>query len=811
MELVEGETLAQRLMKGPLPVDEALEVCRQIAEGVEAAHEKGVIHRDLKPANIKITPEGKVKILDFGLAKAFQEEAATADLSQSPTLTAAMTRAGVILGTAAYMSPEQARGKSLDHRADIWAFGVVMFEMLTGKACFEGETVTDVLAAVMRAEPDWTKLPAAVPDRLRSLLLRCLAKDRGQRLQAIGDARIELEEIAAAGPEQETAARASGTGIDGGVPARRARRATLIAAVSLLALAGGTVVVLSGLWPPPTVLERPLRVSIVHTEGYEVGMPAISPDGTRVAYRARGADGVPRIWVRPLGSSAPQPLQGTEDGRFPFWSPDSHRLGFNAAGGGLYIISADGGPVQRLTDWGWGGAWARDDTIILGLMGILKRISSKGGPVTDVTLLQGQDWEHYSPSFLPDGRHFLFTARQWGIGSESSKQGIYLGSLDSKEIRQLLPDLSSAVYAPPGYIVFARGEKLMAMPFDPVSRELRAEQPFPLGESVVVQRVNGLAHISASADGVLAVRLPPAQLQGALSELRLVNRDGTVMRRIEGTQDYTYSMALEPPDGRRAIANFTNPRSGIQSLYLVDTITSTQVPLDTIKEYTGSPVWSPDGRRVAYGRQPEGTRDDVYIKDLGASEITRRIQTVKTWEHPSAWSRDNEWLLVCRNSGGEQHLCAYSFQSQKLEPFVEVPGASVTNGVFSPDTRFVAYDSKESGRYEVYVTTFPQRTGTWQLTNGGAWILSWGGADGREILVATLSGHIAAYRVNAAGGTFRADPEPAILIRDVGYDAQYVCATPDHSRLLVRVNPDADKDRHEIRLLFGWADALRGK
>jgi dipeptidyl aminopeptidase/acylaminoacyl peptidase len=270
-------------------------------------------------------------------------------------------------------------------------------------------------------------------------------------------------------------------------------------------------------------------------------------------------------------------------------------------------------------------------------------------------------------------------------------------------------------------------------------------------------------------------------------------------------------MALEPPDGRRAISSITDARSGIIALWLVDMSTGVRNPLSTVKEWTGSAEWSPDGTRVAYAYQPAGVTDDVYIRDLRTSEITPLIQTADSYEHPRAWSRDGKWLLMRRwDSQVRNHLCAYSFDSQKIVPFVKVPGADVLFGKFSPDSHYVAYTSNETNRFEVWVTTFPDRTGTWQLTTEGAQVLSWGGPDGHEILVGTLSGHIAAYQVNTAGGAFSAGP-PKILIPDVGYEAMYACATPDHSRILLRVNPDAHKDRNEIRLLSGWADAPRGK
>ena len=719
-------------------------------------------------------------MLDFGLAKALVPEAvAAAAVDASPTMTGpAVTRAGAILGTAAYMSPEQARGGAVDRRTDIWAFGAVLFETLTGQVCFGGDTVTDVLAAVMHVDPDWAKLPAEVPPRLRSLLRRCLAKDRKLRLQAIGDARIELEEIAAAAPiEPDTAADAS-------VAQRRARWASLVAALCLLALVAGITIVLSGLWPQPrAVSQRPLRLSIIHTEGNEVGAPAISPDGTT-----------------------------------PFWSPDSRNLGF-FAGLWLFRTPADGGPVKRLCIGSsrGGGAWGSDGTILFPRRRDLCRIDASG--VREEMLPPthpGGDWMDSWPSFLPDGRHFLFTAKQSTTGAESSDQGIYLGSLDPKEERRwLLPDRSSAVYAPPGYILFVRDGKLMAVPFDAVSGRVDPSQPVPLEETVVVDHLADLAAISASADGIIAVRPPPAPnlrsaFDGIKGELCLVNRDGSGAQRAGGVKDFSERMALEPA-GRRVAAAVIDARSGIAAIWLLDISTGARTLLSPGQGSTGWPVWSPDGTRVAFGYQPPGILDDVYVKDLRTSATTALVTSTDAREDPVAWSPKGEWLLLFRNDPQTTgHLLAYSFRSHTCKPFVVVPGAAVLDGVFSPDGRYVAYSSNESGRFEVSVTTFPDRTATWLLTTEGARVLSWGGRDGHEILVGTLSGDIAAYQVNTAGGTFSAGP-PTIVIRDVGSDAQYARATPDHSRILLRVNPEAHKDKGEIRLLFGWAEKLRGK
>jgi len=811
IELVEGPTLAERIGRGRLPVEEALSIARQIAEGLEYAHEHGIVHRDLKPANVKLRPDGVVKILDFGLARALRGDTTAADVSHSPTITEAATKAGVILGTAAYMSPEQARGKPVDKRADAWAFGCVLYEMLSGRRAFEGETISDTLAAVLRAEPDWSALPTEAPTRLRDLLRRCLAKDPKQRLRDLGDARLEIEGLIAVGASDAGAAPRAGL-----ATSRTTWRALLAAGVVGAALAGLLAIglVLSGIWPRRAPKDtRPLRVSIVHTEGSEVGAPAISPDGRRIAYRARRADGMPLIWVRDLDSSQARPLSGTEDGILPFWSTDSRDLAF-FAGDALKSISADGGPVRVIAGAPapGGGAWAADGTILFNPQGLeLYRVSAAGGVVKAASSLPGKDWNHLWPSFLPDGRQFLFTARLWTSTAEASEQGIYLGSLDSPEVRRILPDLSSAVYAPPGHIVFARDGILTAAPLDLDTGRLKGA-PRPLGEAVAVDGQWSFAGLSTAADGTLAVRPSPAcELPDGYpgtcdTSLRLVDREGRVVS-TSSPQPYRTWMALSP-DARRAATTILDRRNATNDVWLVDLASDTRLPLTLSHGFAAFPFWSSDGARIVYAYQPPGQLDDIHVKDLRTGQVTPVIESPTVLEHPMAWSHDGAHLLLTRWNPGDDYPAVFhwSFASRTLRPFVTT-SLNQQFAVFSPDDRYVAFSSMESGRFEVYVTTFPERRRTWRLTTDGGQVLSWR-KDGREILVATLSGHIAAYPVSTEGGFTTG--QPTILVRDVGASAVYTCPTPDHSRLFIRVSPDAAKDKGEIRLLFNWAEVLKG-
>jgi Tol biopolymer transport system component len=810
MELIEGETLAEVLARGPLTIDETLGCVKQIADALEAAHDRGVVHRDLKPANIKVTPDGVVKVLDFGLARAL-DPAEGSSTAASPTITSpAMTRAGVILGTAAYMSPEQARGRTVDARTDVWAFGCVVFELLTGRGAFEGETITDVLGAIVHKEPAWSLLPVGTPERLRRMLVRCLTKDQKQRLRSIADARLEIEDLLASRRSGEASAEPVAAPAGATRTTSGGRVAWALVGASVAALAAAAV-----MWPSVrtgrTADSPALRVSILHTEGAEVGVPVISPDGRRVAYPARRADGAPMVWVRDLDQSTARPLAGTEGGDRLFWSPDSKRLGFvvNAV---MKLISADGGPVQELArPVRMGASWGAGDVVLYATNRGILRINSAGGQTVAATKLAGPDWEHVWPSWLPDGRHFLFTAKHWAGLAETGAQGIYLGSIDDpSDTRQLLTELSSAVYVPPGYLVFARDGQLLASPFDLAALRITGE-PIALGEAVATEGTFYGAAMSAAANGSLALRRPPVPVVAGAAfdgELTLLNRDGGVVSRIGGVQRFTDRMALSP-DGRAVAAVIQDGRTSAAELWRIDVGSGARAPLTSMRTnggWTGDPVWSPDGRRLAFACQPPGILDDVCVRDAQSGAVTTAIESKTIWEHPVAWSADGQYLLVSYNEftpSSTGDLRVWSAKTNTLSPYIKMS----SGGQFSPDARFVAFSSTESGRAEVSVTTFPERRQTWPLTTDGGRILSWS-ADGREILVATLSGHIVAYPVDTRGGAFAAGV-PRVLIRNVGFDAQNSSATRDHSRLLVRMQKDADKDRGEIRLLFGWSHGLK--
>src|SRR5215468_671170 len=516
MELVEGPTLAERIAQGPIPLEEALTIARQIAEALEYAHERNLIHRDLKPANIKVTPEGRVKVLDFGLAKAMAAETAPGDPASSPTLTMRSTQLGVLLGTAAYMSPEQAKGKTVDKRADIWAFGVVLIEMLTGRQLYGGETISDTLAAVLMKEPPLDGLPGDTPPGIRRLLRRCLAKDAQQRLRDIGDARIVIDECLANPRAEEAEVKTAASDKKPGVWIGAAGAlAIALAALALVHFRENPVessVLRFTLGPPD-------GAAFGHTFGL-VSAYAVSPDGRRVAFVAHSAGGKDQLWVRSLSTFAAQPLLGTEDASYPFWSPDSRFIGFGADGK-LKKIDANGGPAVTLAAAPdlRGGTWNGDVILFAGRRsGPLQRVSSAGGASRPATRLDESKREaNRFPWFLADGRHFLYCASFPG----QTHTNIRIGSLDSADAKPLLEADSNAIYAS-GYVLYLHESNLMAQPFDP-KRLTNTGDAVPIAEKVgrIYNLAGAFGIFSTSANGVLAY------LSGASGALGLTWLDRT--------------------------------------------------------------------------------------------------------------------------------------------------------------------------------------------------------------------------------------------------------------------------------------------
>ena len=815
LELVEGPTLADRLAKGPLPVKEALDIARQIAEALEAAHEKGIIHRDLKPANITITPAGIVKVLDFGLAKIYAGESAGQDPLRSPTITAG-TREGMILGTAAYMSPEQARGQAVDRRTDIWAFGCVLYEMLTGRPAFAGETISDTIAAILGRGPDWQTLPETTPASVRRLLQRCLERDPKRRLHDIADARIELDDAGTGSLDQQA--------IDSTTSARHASRRLgwMIAAASTTALVAALVVG-SVLYLRRAPAEDTLayRSSILLPTG--ITLPgvlapnarfALSPDGRRLAFVGAEAGGVTRLWVQSLNGLSAQPLAGTEDAAVPFWSQDSQSIGF-LAGGKIKRIDADGGTPLILADYpgGTGGAtWSRDGVILFATFGEgnpLRRISASGGAPSAATTLSVDSGEtrHAFPFFLPDGRHFLYLAVGSKTAGPGSPNGIYVTAVDSNERKLIVPGGSMAMYAQ-GHLFFLREQTLMAQPFNVESLELTGDA-VPIAERVIIGGQTGTAGgFSVSETGALAYQTGSAGVggQAALAQLVWFDRSG---KQIGVLGDRARSGDLElAPDGRRVAVSLFDPVQRARDIWLFDIARGlrTRFTFDAAEEF-GS-VWSPDGSRIVFNSRRKGHLD-LYQKASSGAAAEEELLADDFDKSPVDWSPDGRFILfaVTAPKTGSDLWILPLFGDRKPLPFLQTP-FNESPGQFSPDGRWIAYSSSESGRYEVYVTPFPGPGGKWQVsTAGGDW-LRWR-RDGKEIFYVAPGGRLMAAAVNGGASAFEVgDVRPLFDPRGAAPNQWMYDISPDGQRFLVNTLAE-EAGSAPITLVVNWPALLK--
>jgi Tol biopolymer transport system component len=632
MELVSGETLADRIKReGAVPVEEALKLAVQISEALEVAHEKGIIHRDLKPANVKVTPEGKVKVLDFGLAKAFSGDVADSNPSQSPTLSAVATMQGVLLGTAAYMSPEQARGKAVDKRTDIWAFGCVMYELLAGKQAFAGDDITDILAAVVRAEPDWQALPAATPVKIRDLLRRCLQKDKALRMRDAGDASIEIQEGLTAPPTAValTAAR--------GWRERLAWPTAAILALTIIAL-----VILLVLRPPKP--QKPMRLST------EIGVDAslytglgpsalLSPDGTRLALVAAGSDQKRRIYVRSLEQLQATALSGTENARDPFFSPDGQWIGF-FADGRLKKISVQGGAAVTLCDASddRGGSWGEDGTIVFAkdTASALFKVSSAGGTPQPLTTLDKQAGEATQrwPQVLPGGKAVLFTSGITQGKFENADTVVYSMASGQRSTVQRVGFY--ARYVPSGHLVYMHEGTLSAVPFD-LQRLTVTGQPAPILEDVVTAPSYGGAQFSFSETGNLVY----VSGGGQNVSVYWMDREGKFTPLRETPGGY-YNPAFSPDGKRLALEIHEGSRSDI---WVYEWERDTLSRLTFAGEANGDPVWTPDGQRIVYSSQEKGGAPNLWWTQADGAGNAQRLAESKNLQFAGSWRPDGKGFL----------------------------------------------------------------------------------------------------------------------------------------------------------------------
>ena len=792
LELVEGPTLADRIKQGPIPVDEALPIATQIAEALEAAHEQGVIHRDLKPANIKVRADGTVKVLDFGLAKAFRPDAGDPNLSASPTisLSAAATQMGMVIGTAAYMAPEQAKGLTVDKRADIWAYGAVLFEMLTGRKLFDAGDVSEMLASVLVKDPDISSIGSHVPAHIRSVIRQCLVKDPKERLRDIGDVRLAME-----GAFETTLSAPTEPAVE---PALQVwQRPGAVLAIAMIALLGTGLAVWSLTRPAGTPPSLPIRFALTPPSNVTTGNQglAMSPDGRTVVFDGTSPTGGSQLYRRRLDELEATPIPGTESGQLPFFSPDGLWVGFFASGM-LKKVSLDGRlPVTLCVVPGnrRGASWASDDTILFNFVGSngMWRVAAAGGEAEPLAATTDPDpgVDLYWPDMLPDGSAALVTV--WAGGLSDAQVGVV--SLATGELTPLVAG-SSPRYSPTGHIVYWREDSLWAVPFDARQRELTGAAA-PVVEDVRAN-AGGLVHFALGGDSSL-VYGPGGE--GARRSLVWVDRAG--QEEPVGVTPRTYSAPRVSPDGTQLAFRALEGEDDIWTYHLGR---QTSQRLTYHPRGDGDPVWTADGTKVAFFSTGRDGGPGVFWK---AADGTGDAERLSTGAHgPDSVSPDGARLLFADRGSGLDIGWLVLDGDPDPEPLYS-SSFNETGAVVSPDGQWMAYEADDSGRFEVYVRQFPNGDdGRWQISTAGGAEPVWGPA-GRELFYRTGSEVVAVLVGEGPPSTWSS---PIALFADQynprqgGYSRYYDVA-PDGRFLMILVTSVEGGD---LVFVEHWAEEL---
>src|SRR5262245_9649282 len=796
LELVPGETLAERLARGAIDLRQSLTLCRQVAEALEDAHAKGIIHRDLKPANIKVTPEGRAKVLDFGLAKALDDDAPAASFEDSPTRAHGSTGAGVILGTAGYMSPEQARGHVVDKRTDIWSFGCVLYEMLSGRRLFTGPSGSDVLAAVLTKEPDWSALPATSPQLIRSLLRRCLEKDRERRLHDIADARLEIEEVLA-----------EPSGISAPAPDRRAPRAGRDVALVLFGVLLGALGSQLARHPAPTNqrnrahlnISLPPDTPLQSDLGLGAFLLALSSDGQRFAFVGRRSDGRGQIFIRKMDALAPEPVGGTEEGTLPFFSPDGEFLGFWADGKIRKVPLAGGTPIA-ICDAAdpRGASWGPDNTILLAPNngGGLFRVSAAGGKLEPAAQLDRKLQEDSLrwPRFLPGGKAALISMQS--MSGRESERTIDVLSLDTGRRRTLVRGGSTPEYAG-GYLFFGRGGEVLAAPFDLDRLELRGE-PRPVLQDVRMDpKGSGLVYFEIARDGTV-IYLPGFPKPEDRS-LVFMDRQGHATPAIASKR--AFSDPSISPNGRRVAVVIGGAED---ALWVADLQADTMERLTSAGDVFG-PRWSADGTRIFFQSNAKGAKGLFVVAADGSSQPEELFRKDEWWINQNAPHPDGRGVMLAAQTPSGHDLLFLPDGSKEPQPFVVTP-ADENQPAFSPDGRLLAYASQESGRGGLFLRTFPGSGPRRQVTPLESQAPHWRRA-GKELFF-FQGARLTSVSVQTGSDPQLGKPqvlfEVPIAIGDLGYDV-----TPDGQHFLM-VKPERTAESQiQIVVIPDFLEELR--
>jgi Tol biopolymer transport system component len=800
MELLEGETLADRLARGPMSPQELLRCGSQVADALEKAHQQGIIHRDLKPGNIMLTQSG-AKVLDFGLAKQVQPSAMSASMMTAMTSGKPLTAEGSIVGTFQYMSPEQIEGQEADPRTDIFALGCVLYEMATGKRAFAGKTQASVIASILASEPaPLSSVAPMTPPSLERLVRSCMAKTKEDRIQSAHDVKLQLEWIAEAGSQ---------AGVPAPVVARRRlsqRAAWIIAAIAaLLAAAFAIGFILRA--PQPGVAMRS-SLTPPKDQQYDAFGFALSPDGKKLAFVASDPrTGKGKLWVRPLNATTAQEVAGTEDAQFPFWSPDSNSIAFYAQSK-LKKIDAAGGPVLALADApeGRGGAWSSAGVIIFSRNFTgegLYQVSEAGGPVSELTHYskEGQQDSHRFPFFLPDGRHFIFyissTLTPSGSKEGDNIAGLYVGDLKTKNYTYLLRTDSNAQYSN-GYLFYLQQRNLMAQPFDPSSARLSGA-PVPVAQQVQFNADRWLGSFGVSERGALVY------MGGneAARQLQWFTRDGKPLATV-GLPGILGHPVLSP-DGQRVAVSLIPANSSNRDIWIHDLARGSASRLTFNDAIDNIPLWTRDGAHIAYTNE-RTSYGDIYIQSssgLGGEELIPP-STHDSYKSSNDWTPDGKSLLYVNQGSSGPKLWVHDLVPGKNDYPLLKTNSSETEGKFSPDGHWLSYTSEETGRPEVYVVPYPGLNGKWQVSTAGGAQARWR-RDGKELVFVSPEAKLMSVAISTAGNTFKAEsPKPLFETRIVSTTRDWwqYDMTGDDQKFLI--NTRIEHAQEPITLYANW-------